>query len=234
MLGWALRYLVVATAVAVVFAVLQGRDWARPEARQVSGERAHQRASDRQVDQNQGDLDEGDYHEEEYSEEEYDEEEYDEEGGDEVEYDEGDYDEDSSGESDYDEGGSEESDSSELEQIIDAGPQGHFMVHAVVNGERVAFMVDTGASHVVLRLEDARKLGFTAKDVEFTHQFESANGVVRAAPVKLREFRVGQLQLYDVDAFVNGGPLPISLLGMSFLERLSSYEVARGRLVLRW
>jgi predicted aspartyl protease len=46
--------------------------------------------------------------------------------------------------------------------------------------------------------------------------------------------RPSQFQLYDLEAFVNGGPLPISLLGMSFLERLRSYEVARGRLVLRW
>jgi clan AA aspartic protease (TIGR02281 family) len=234
MLRWALRYLVVATAVAAVFAMLQGRAWPWPEARQVS----HERASDRQIDHNEGDLDEGDsneegYNEEGYSEEEYDEEEYNEEE-DESEYDEGDYDEDSPGESDYDEGDSGESDSGELEQIIPAGPQGHFMVEAVVNGEPVAFMVDTGASHVVLTLEDARKLGFSASNLDFTRQFESANGVVRAAPVALREFRVGQFQLYDLEAFVNGGPLPISLLGMSFLERLRSYEVARARLVLRW
>jgi clan AA aspartic protease (TIGR02281 family) len=179
MLRWALRYLMVATAVTALFAMLQGREWARPEARQVGGERALQRAANRQVDHDDGD-------------------------------------------------------SGDLEQIIHAGPHGHFMVDAVVNGEPVEFMVDTGASHVVLTLEDARKLGFSASNLDFTHQFESANGVVRAAPVELREFRVGQFQLYDLEAFVNGGPLPISLLGVSFLERLRSYEVAQGRLVLRW
>jgi clan AA aspartic protease (TIGR02281 family) len=57
---------------------------------------------------------------------------------------------------------------------------------------------------------------------------------VRAAPVELRELRIGQLQLYDLEASVNGGPLPISLLGMSFLQELRSYEVADGRLILRW
>jgi clan AA aspartic protease (TIGR02281 family) len=199
MLRWALRYLVVATAVAVVFAMLQGLDWARPEARQVGGERAHQRATNRQVDHDRGDFDDGDSEEGESDDSHYD-----------------------------------ESDSGELEQIIAAGPHGHFTVDAVVNGEPVEFMVDTGASHVVLTLEDARKLGFSASNLDFTHQFESANGVVRAAPVELREFRVGQFQLYDLEAFVNGGPLPISLLGMSFLKRLRSYEVARSRLVLRW
>ena len=212
MLRWALRYLVVATAVAALFAILQGRDWARPEARQVSGERADPRAADREVDHDESDDEGG----------------YDEDGSGESDY-EGDYDEDGSGESDYD-----ESDSGDLEQIINAGPQGHFMVDAMINGEPVAFMVDTGASHVVLTLKDAKRLGFSASTLDFTHQFQSANGVVRAAPVELREFRVGQLQLYDLEAFVNGGSLPISLLGMSFLERLRSYEVARGRLVLRW
>jgi aspartyl protease family protein len=123
-------------------------------------------------------------------------------------------------------------DAGDLEQVIDAGRHGHFLVEAVVNGVPIDFMVDTGASHVVLSLQDARKLGFT--QLQFTEEFQSANGTVRAAPVELRELRIGQLSLFDLEASVNGGPLPISLLGMSFLQRLSSYEVARGRLILRW
>lgn len=180
MLGWAFRYLLVAIAAAALFAMLQGRDWARlgttagVAARQVAGARSHQQASRERAD-----------------------------GGD-------------------------------LEQTIHAGPHGHFMVEAMVNGVPIDFMVDTGASHVVLTLEDARKLGLSPSNLSFTQQFQSANGLVRAAPVELREFRIGQFRLYDLEASVNGGPLPISLLGMSFLERLRSYEVARGRLVLRW
>jgi aspartyl protease family protein len=122
----------------------------------------------------------------------------------------------------------------DLEQVVRAGPNGHFLVEAVVNGVPIDFMIDTGASHIMLALQDARKLGFSAGNLEFSQEFESANGTVRAAPVELRELRVGQLQLYDVEASVNGGPLPISLLGMSFLQELSSYEVAGGRLILRW
>jgi clan AA aspartic protease (TIGR02281 family) len=125
-------------------------------------------------------------------------------------------------------------DAGDLEQVIDAGPHGQFLVEAVVNGVPIDFMVDTGASHVVLTLQDARKLGFTPAQLDFTQEFESANGTVRAAPVELRELRIGQLRLFDLEAAVNGGPLPISLLGMTFLQRLSSYEVARGRLILRW
>jgi clan AA aspartic protease (TIGR02281 family) len=122
----------------------------------------------------------------------------------------------------------------DLEQSIEAGPHGHFLVEAVVNGVPIDFLVDTGASHIVLSVQDARKLGFTANQLQFTQQFQSANGTVRGAPVELRELRIGQLRLFDLEASVNGGPLPISLLGMSFLQRLSSYEVARGRLILRW
>lgn len=128
----------------------------------------------------------------------------------------------------------DEGDAGDLEQVITAGPHGHFLVEAVVNGVPIDFMVDTGASHVVLTLQDARKLGFTPAQLDFTQRFESANGTVPAAPVELRELRIGQLQVFDLEASVNGGPLPISLLGMTFLQRLSSYEVARGRLILRW
>jgi clan AA aspartic protease (TIGR02281 family) len=101
-------------------------------------------------------------------------------------------------------------DAGDLEQIIEAGPHGHFLVEAVVNGVPVDFMVDTGASHVVLSLQDARRLGFTPDHLHFTQKFQSANGTVRAAPVELRELRIGQLRLFDLEASVNGGPLPIA------------------------
>ncbi|MEM7023675.1 MAG: TIGR02281 family clan AA aspartic protease [Pseudomonadota bacterium] len=133
----------------------------------------------------------------------------------------------------YGEGGGAE-EGGDLEQIIYAGSHGHFLVEAVINGVPIDFMVDTGASHVVLALQDARKLGFTPERLHFDQKFQSANGTVRAASVELRELRIGQLRLFDLEASVNGGPLPISLLGMSFLRRLQGYEVARDRLILRW
>lgn len=122
----------------------------------------------------------------------------------------------------------------DLEEVVRAGSHGHFLVSAVVNGVPIDFMIDTGASHIVLALQDARKLGYGPANLDFSQEFQSANGTVRAAPIELRELRVGQLQLYDLEASVNGGPLPISLLGMSFLQQLRSYEVADGRLILRW
>jgi clan AA aspartic protease (TIGR02281 family) len=121
-----------------------------------------------------------------------------------------------------------------LEEVIRAGPHGHFLVEGMVDGVPVDFLIDTGASDIVLNLDDARRLGFREPDLEFTRRFETANGVVRGAPVTLRELRVGQLQLFVVQASVNEGALEVSLLGMSFLNELGGYEVADGRLILRW
>jgi aspartyl protease family protein len=117
---------------------------------------------------------------------------------------------------------------------VDAGAGGHFVIDAIVNGVPISFLVDTGASDVVLTLDDAEAVGFEPRSLDFSRRYHTANGVVRAAPVVLREVRIGQQSLYDVDAAVNQAPISISLLGMSFLDRLAGYEVDSGRLVLRW
>ena len=117
--------------------------------------------------------------------------------------------------------------------MIQAGAGGHFVVEAVVNGAPITFLVDTGASSVVLTMEDAERLGFRPESLRFTQRFASANGEVRAAPVVLRELRIGQFSVFDMPASVNERPR-VSLLGMSFLERLHGYGVEDGRLILRW
>jgi aspartyl protease family protein len=118
--------------------------------------------------------------------------------------------------------------------VVEAGPQGHFIIEAAVDGVPVTFLVDTGASEIVLTLADARRLGFDPRRLEFSQRFETANGEVRGAPVRLRELRVGQFSLYDLEASVNAAPLPVSLLGMSFLDRLHGYRVEDRRLILEW
>jgi aspartyl protease family protein len=115
-----------------------------------------------------------------------------------------------------------------------AGTGGHFVLEAMVNGAPIRFLVDTGASNVVLDPEDAERAGLRASRLRFTQTFHTANGNVRGAPVTLRELRIGQFSLYDLDASVNEVSLGISLLGMAFLSRLDSYEVRGDRLILRW
>jgi aspartyl protease family protein len=121
-----------------------------------------------------------------------------------------------------------------LEMIIPAGAHGHFMVEAVVEGTPLAFVVDTGASDVILSPADARRLGFRAEELRFTRRYQTANGTVAAAPVTLRELRIGQFSTFELEGSVNGAPLPVSLLGMSFLRQLRGYQVEDGRLILRW
>jgi aspartyl protease family protein len=120
------------------------------------------------------------------------------------------------------------------ELAIEADWTGHFVADAWVNGTPVRFLIDTGASSIVLSPEDARRLGFHPAELNFSQRFGTANGVVRGAPVRLREVRIGQFALRDVPASVNESPLGISLLGMSFLGRLRGYAVENDRLVLRW
>ncbi len=120
------------------------------------------------------------------------------------------------------------------QHVVEAGPRGHFVIEAAVNGAPVSFLVDTGASEIVLTLADARRLGFDPRRLEFSQRFGTANGEVAGAPVRLRELRVGQFSLYDLEASVNAAPLPISLLGMSFLDRLRGYRVEGRRLILEW
>jgi aspartyl protease family protein len=120
------------------------------------------------------------------------------------------------------------------ELVIRAGPSGHFIAEADVNGYEVRFLVDTGASIVMLTPDDADLLGFNLYDDDYSQVFQTPNGVLRGAPVILDDVQIGPIALSDVHATVAEAPSAISLLGMSFLRRLDGYEVRDGELVLRW
>ena len=115
--------------------------------------------------------------------------------------------------------------------VADRG--GQFTVEADVDGRRVLFLVDTGASDVVLSPADAERLGFDLGKLSFTRPYRTANGIVHGAPVRLGRVGIGPISLADVAASVNEKPMARSLLGMSFLARLSGYEVAKDTLTLR-
>ena len=117
--------------------------------------------------------------------------------------------------------------------IYPANEQGHVILDAAVNGAAVRLLVDTGASLVTLTPEDARAAGITRSGLVFNRRITTANGSARMAPVTLREVRIGQLSIYDVPAAVLEH-LNISLLGMSFLGRLQSYEMRDGKLTIIW
>jgi len=111
---------------------------------------------------------------------------------------------------------------------------GDFDVMAQINGARVAMVLDTGASSVVLTRDDAKAAGLPLEVLAYTANIDTANGRTRAAPVRLDHIAIGGLVERSVEALVaQPGQLKTSLLGMSFLNRLQSWEVRGDRLLLR-
>jgi len=116
---------------------------------------------------------------------------------------------------------------------ISRNRQGHFQVDGRVDGRRLTFMVDTGASVIALTANDAASLGIHPAQRDFTSLMQTANGKIFAAPVDLNTVEVEDLVVHNVRAIVMPeGALAGNLLGMSFLGRLHRWEFADGRLVL--
>jgi aspartyl protease family protein len=114
-----------------------------------------------------------------------------------------------------------------------ADSSGHFITTGVVNGTTLRFLVDTGATSVVLSGADARRAGvnYLAAPRSFT---QTANGVVPVYNVKLDTIRVGEITLNNVDAAViEGERLPIALLGMSFLNRMEMRRDGTTMILIR-
>jgi aspartyl protease family protein len=117
---------------------------------------------------------------------------------------------------------------------VAADYRGHYVVHPSIDNFRVKMLVDTGASIVALTAEDARNLGLKPSASDYSMSLSTANGTVRAARVMLREVRLGEIVVRNVEAVVMPpGALTMSLLGTSFLGKLQGYEVQTGRMVLR-
>lgn len=110
---------------------------------------------------------------------------------------------------------------------------GHFYSDVEVEGTPVRFVVDTGATVVILTRDDARKIGLDPDALDYSGRARTANGEVRMAPVTLKEMTLSGVTMNNVRAAVNGGRLDTSLLGMSFLRRFDGVEMRDNRMVLR-
>ena len=116
---------------------------------------------------------------------------------------------------------------------LDADRQGHFKVEARIEGRSIDFLVDTGASLVIMRESDAARIGVRPFIRDYTATVSTANGKIKAAPFKLDRIEVGGITVYDVPGLVlPDDALWQNLLGVSFLSRLKRYEYAGGRMVL--
>jgi aspartyl protease family protein len=117
---------------------------------------------------------------------------------------------------------------------IARGRAGEFQVSAEVNGARLPMVLDTGATSVVLTLEAAKAAGLPLEVLAYTVNVDTANGRTRAAAVTLDRLAVGSITERSVPALiVPAGQLRSNLLGMSFLNRLESWEVRGDRLMMR-
>jgi len=117
--------------------------------------------------------------------------------------------------------------------MIDADPQGHFKADVRIDGRRLEFMVDTGASLVIIRESDAAQIGIRPMRSDYTATVSTANGKAKAAPAKIERMEVGGITVHDVQALVMpDDALWQNLLGMTFLSQLKRYEYANGRMVL--
>ncbi len=116
---------------------------------------------------------------------------------------------------------------------IKAGAHGHFQASAEINGRPVDVLVDSGASIVALTYDDARRAGVYVRDSDYTQRVSTANGLARVAPVLLDRVSLGNVTVRNVPAAVSEpGSLGVTLLGMSFLSRLSRVDMRAGVLVL--
>ena len=117
---------------------------------------------------------------------------------------------------------------------IAAGAYGHFQTQAEIDGRPIDVMVDTGASLVALTYEDAASVGLYVKPSDFTGLAQTANGSTRVAPVTISRISIGDITVRNVPAVVSArGASERTLLGMSFLKRLTRVEMRAGMLVLQ-
>jgi aspartyl protease family protein len=116
--------------------------------------------------------------------------------------------------------------------VVGRGEDGQFYVTGEVSGAPVRFLVDTGASDIVLSRDDARRVGLDPSSMRFARTVETANGVGRGATIVVSRLSVGPIAMRDVRVSVNQAPMASSLLGMSFLRKLDSFEVKGDQLFL--
>jgi len=117
--------------------------------------------------------------------------------------------------------------------IINREADGHYWTRADVQGTEVRFMVDTGASIVALTLRDAQRIGLKQADLVFDNEVRTAGGITLGAYVTLDRVRIGRVEMEGVSAMVLQEGLEQSLLGMSFLGELYSYEFKGDTLIIR-
>ncbi len=122
---------------------------------------------------------------------------------------------------------------SDTEITVQRQRDGHFYLTVEINGQDIEFLVDTGATDLVLTKEDAARVGIDVDRLAFLGRANTANGQVAIARTTLDVVKLGEFTDRNVLASVNGGPMFGSLLGMTYLGRFDSIEIGQDQLTLR-
>ena len=124
--------------------------------------------------------------------------------------------------------------SGEHEMVLTESDGGNFFIFGEANGIRIRFLIDTGASDTVLSPADAANLGIDMTALDFSKVYNTANGLGRGASYTLDSLSVGPISISPMPVSVNQAEMGSSLLGMTFLRRLRSFEIQGRRLILRY
>ena len=117
--------------------------------------------------------------------------------------------------------------------LVPMSREGHFSADFRINGRSVKGMIDTGATYVAINTSTARNLGLNLTNSDFKHQVQTANGKTGAALVNLARMEIGAISVENVEAFVlEDKALSSTLIGMSFMSKLQSYQVKNKRMEL--
>ena len=117
--------------------------------------------------------------------------------------------------------------------IIPKEADGHYHITLTINDHDIDFLVDTGASDVVLTRQDAARVGFDPDRLDYLGTANTANGTVRLATVRLGTVRLGDILDENIRASVNHAPMEKSLLGMRYLSRFNVIEITKHQMILR-
>jgi aspartyl protease family protein len=104
--------------------------------------------------------------------------------------------------------------------VLPADSRGHFMTQGAINGRPVTFMLDTGATAIALSADDAQRIGLDYSKGQRV-LMNTANGTTTGYRLRLQSVRVGDVEVYDIDAIVSQQAMPFVLLGNSFINRFS-------------
>ena len=120
------------------------------------------------------------------------------------------------------------------EMVLSEGEGGSYFVYGDVNGTRVRFLIDTGASDIVLSPSDADRIGIDRSSLDFGGRYETANGIGHGAHFVVDRLAVGNILMSDIPVSINQAGMSSSLLGMTFLRRLKSFRFSQHKLYLNW